>query len=135
MKPQEHLWFFTERHLRDVVERAGFGIDQVDRPIEGKIVIYARRALRRRGGAMSNRIRTLTNAAVDRKSQDQLEDVLVDIFIEVESRQPSPAERQGLHEAAVWMKENRLHWGLVEDGLRDRTWTVEDGPRELLSDG
>jgi 2-polyprenyl-3-methyl-5-hydroxy-6-metoxy-1,4-benzoquinol methylase len=42
MKPQEHLWFFSERHLRGLVERAGFEVDQVDRPIEGKIVLYAR---------------------------------------------------------------------------------------------
>jgi 2-polyprenyl-3-methyl-5-hydroxy-6-metoxy-1,4-benzoquinol methylase len=43
MKPQEHLWFFTERHLRWLVERAGLSVDQVDRPIPGKIVLYARR--------------------------------------------------------------------------------------------
>lgn len=43
MKPQEHLWFFTERHLRGLAERAGLAVDQVDRPIPGKIVLYARR--------------------------------------------------------------------------------------------
>lgn len=47
MKPQEHLWFFAERHLRPLVERAGFEVDQVDHPIEGKIVVYARRRRRR----------------------------------------------------------------------------------------
>ena len=48
MKPQEHLWFFTERHLRDLAECAGFTVERVDRPIEGKIVLYARRARRRK---------------------------------------------------------------------------------------
>lgn len=42
MKPQEHLWFFTERHLRWLARRAGFAIDDVERPIQGKIVMYAR---------------------------------------------------------------------------------------------
>jgi 2-polyprenyl-3-methyl-5-hydroxy-6-metoxy-1,4-benzoquinol methylase len=42
MKPLEHLWFFTERHLRWLTERAGFHVDLVDRPIAGKIVLYAR---------------------------------------------------------------------------------------------
>jgi 2-polyprenyl-3-methyl-5-hydroxy-6-metoxy-1,4-benzoquinol methylase len=41
MKPQEHLWFFTERHLRRLARRAGFAIDDVERPIQGKIVLYA----------------------------------------------------------------------------------------------
>jgi len=131
MKPQEHLWFFSERHLRGVIERAGFRIDQVDRPIEGKIVMYARRVTRRRGGAMSNRIRTLTNAAAHRKSEAELEEILVEVFSEVEGRQPRPDEQRGLHEAAEWVKTNQIRWALVEDGLRDRTWTVEDGPRDL----
>ena len=43
MKPQEHLWFFTELHLRALTERSGFDVDQVDRPIPGKLVLYARR--------------------------------------------------------------------------------------------
>ena len=42
MKPQEHLWFFSEAHLRQLVEHAGFAVAHVDRPIEGKIVLYAR---------------------------------------------------------------------------------------------
>jgi 2-polyprenyl-3-methyl-5-hydroxy-6-metoxy-1,4-benzoquinol methylase len=52
MKPQEHLWFFTERHLRGIVDRAGYEVTQVDRPIQGKIVVYARR-VRRRSAARS----------------------------------------------------------------------------------
>ena len=44
MKPQEHLWFFSESHLRGLVEHAGFRIEHVDRPIQGKIVLYARLA-------------------------------------------------------------------------------------------
>jgi len=42
MKPQEHLWFFAERQLRWLVERTGFNVEDVDRPIQGKIVVYAR---------------------------------------------------------------------------------------------
>lgn len=41
MKPQEHLWFFTERHLRALAGGAGFDVEAVDRPIPGKIVLYA----------------------------------------------------------------------------------------------
>jgi 2-polyprenyl-3-methyl-5-hydroxy-6-metoxy-1,4-benzoquinol methylase len=43
MKPQEHLWFFTERSLRLLVEETGYEVDRVDRPIRGKVVLYARR--------------------------------------------------------------------------------------------
>ena len=43
MKPQEHLWFFAERHLRPLIERAGLEVEEVDRPIEGKLVLYLRR--------------------------------------------------------------------------------------------
>lgn len=42
LKPREHLWFFTERHLRALLERAGYAVDHADRPIQGKIVLYAR---------------------------------------------------------------------------------------------
>lgn len=43
LKPREHLWFFTEQSLRQLVARAGFLVESVDRPIQGKIVAYARR--------------------------------------------------------------------------------------------
>jgi 2-polyprenyl-3-methyl-5-hydroxy-6-metoxy-1,4-benzoquinol methylase len=45
MKPVEHVWFFTERHLRWLVTRAGYVVDQVDRPIPGKIVLYGRNSI------------------------------------------------------------------------------------------
>jgi 2-polyprenyl-3-methyl-5-hydroxy-6-metoxy-1,4-benzoquinol methylase len=41
MKPKEHLFFFTEKHLVDMLKRADYKILQVDRPIPGKIVAYA----------------------------------------------------------------------------------------------
>jgi SAM-dependent methyltransferase len=56
MKPQEHLWFFTERHLRWLAGRAGFTVDDIDRPIQGKIVMYAR--ARRAPHAPARRSRT-----------------------------------------------------------------------------
>lgn len=46
MKPQEHLWFFNEWSLRRLLNQAAFTIEQVDRPIQGKIVAYARRTSR-----------------------------------------------------------------------------------------
>jgi hypothetical protein len=84
---------------------------------------------------MSNRTRTLTNAAAHRKSETELEDILVDVFCDVESRQPNRGERQALHEAAEWVKSNLISWALVEDGLRDQTWEVENGPRDLYGPG
>ena len=42
MKPVEHMWFFTERHLRWLVARAGYVVLQIDRPIPRKIVLYGR---------------------------------------------------------------------------------------------
>jgi len=43
LKPREHLWFFTEESLRRLLGQAGFLVESVDRPIQGKIVAYARR--------------------------------------------------------------------------------------------
>lgn len=43
MKPQEHLYFYTEKSLKALLKRAGFNVEAVERPIQGKIVIYARR--------------------------------------------------------------------------------------------
>jgi 2-polyprenyl-3-methyl-5-hydroxy-6-metoxy-1,4-benzoquinol methylase len=48
MKPREHLWFFAEEHLLRLVGAAGFHVESVDRPIPGKLVLYARSALRTR---------------------------------------------------------------------------------------
>jgi SAM-dependent methyltransferase len=42
MKPREHLWFFTEAHVGSVLRAAGFHVEGVDRPIPGKLVVYAR---------------------------------------------------------------------------------------------
>lgn len=43
MKPREHLFFFNENTLRAALSKAGFVTVAVDRPIEGKIVLYARK--------------------------------------------------------------------------------------------
>lgn len=42
MKPLEHLYFYTEQSLNRLLERTGFTVIKVDRPIQGKIVVYAR---------------------------------------------------------------------------------------------
>jgi 2-polyprenyl-3-methyl-5-hydroxy-6-metoxy-1,4-benzoquinol methylase len=42
LKPREHLWFFAEPQLRALVHRAGYHVEAADRPIQGKIVLYAR---------------------------------------------------------------------------------------------
>lgn len=43
MKPQEHLYFYTEKTLKSILKRTGFDVEAVERPIQGKIVVYARR--------------------------------------------------------------------------------------------
>lgn len=45
MKPQEHLWFFREVDLRRVVQCTGLLVESVERPIPGKLVIYARKVI------------------------------------------------------------------------------------------
>lgn len=39
----EHLWFFTEEQFIDVLNKNGFEISKVTRPIPGKLVFYARK--------------------------------------------------------------------------------------------
>lgn len=42
IKPSEHLWYFGERHLRALLEEKTWQIVEVDHPIPGKIVMYAK---------------------------------------------------------------------------------------------
>lgn len=42
MKPLEHLWHWTEAHLVPFIESCGLTVSAVDRPIPGKLVVYAR---------------------------------------------------------------------------------------------
>jgi SAM-dependent methyltransferase len=42
-KPLEHLWFFSQQSLEELLREAGFFPPEIDRPIPGKIVAYARR--------------------------------------------------------------------------------------------
>lgn len=42
MKPQEHLWFFNQASLMRVITKAGMFVVEIDRPIQGKIVAYAK---------------------------------------------------------------------------------------------
>lgn len=44
MKPQEHLWFFSELQLTELLRLAGMRVQETDRPIPGKLVLYARRS-------------------------------------------------------------------------------------------
>lgn len=37
----EHLWYFTENQMLDILYRFGFTVTKVDRPIPGKIVFYS----------------------------------------------------------------------------------------------
>jgi SAM-dependent methyltransferase len=48
LKPIEHLWYFTERSLGTLLSKTGYLIEQIDRPIPGKIVAYSRRQRTRR---------------------------------------------------------------------------------------
>lgn len=43
MKPKEHLWFFDTITLSDLVRRSGFIVRGVETPIQGKLVIYAKK--------------------------------------------------------------------------------------------
>lgn len=43
IRPEQHLWYFTEATLVPLVQRAGFQVIRVDRPIQGKLVVYARK--------------------------------------------------------------------------------------------
>jgi SAM-dependent methyltransferase len=42
MKPREHLWFFNQSTLSSLLDSAGFRVWSVDRPIQGKLVLYGR---------------------------------------------------------------------------------------------
>lgn len=42
-RPEQHLWHWTEQTLTVLVQRAGFIVQEVDRPIPGKLVVYARK--------------------------------------------------------------------------------------------
>jgi hypothetical protein len=83
---------------------------------------------------MSERIRTLTNTAARSKPAGELFDLLVEIFVEVENRPPNPDERRGLEQAVQDLKGNVINWSTVEKGLRDQTWVVEGGSRDLMGD-
>lgn len=45
MKPQEHLFFFSEKDLRTILFSTGFENLVFERPILGKLVVYARKPL------------------------------------------------------------------------------------------
>jgi SAM-dependent methyltransferase len=45
MKPVEHLWYFRQEDLTRLLVETGFHPPRYDRPIPGKIVAYARRAV------------------------------------------------------------------------------------------
>lgn len=45
MKPVEHLWFFNEAALRRLLAQAGLKVRAVERPLQGKIVVYAQHVL------------------------------------------------------------------------------------------
>jgi hypothetical protein len=83
---------------------------------------------------MSKRVRTLTNVTAKKKSEEELIQLLTDLFIEVENRSPNPEEARGLEEAVEWMKGNLITWSIVEGGLRDQSWDVAAGPRDLMGD-
>jgi SAM-dependent methyltransferase len=42
MKPLEHLWFWDQVNLERILQTHGFVVKEVDRPIPGKLVVYAR---------------------------------------------------------------------------------------------
>lgn len=42
-KPEQHMWYWTEHTLRRELARFGFVVKHVDRPIVGKLVVYARK--------------------------------------------------------------------------------------------
>lgn len=42
-RPEQHLWYFTERTLKQLLWDAGFSIVDVELPIVGKLVVYARK--------------------------------------------------------------------------------------------
>lgn len=42
-RPEQHLWHWTAQTLHACVARGGFIMEAVDRPIPGKLVLYARR--------------------------------------------------------------------------------------------
>lgn len=84
---------------------------------------------------MSKRERIFSNTGAQRKPEAELRDVLVNVFIEVEGRPPNAEELSGLKEAAEWVKTNLVNWSQVEDGLRDQTWRIEAGPRDLMGEG
>jgi SAM-dependent methyltransferase len=41
IRPREHLWYFEERSLVGLVREVGLDVIRVDRPIPGKLVLYA----------------------------------------------------------------------------------------------
>jgi SAM-dependent methyltransferase len=41
-RPEQHLWHWDERHLRELLWRFGYEVVGVDRPLRGKLVVYAR---------------------------------------------------------------------------------------------
>lgn len=43
-RPEQHLWHWTEATLRPVLQRQGFVVEAVERPIQGKLVTYARKS-------------------------------------------------------------------------------------------
>lgn len=43
VRPEQHLWYFTERTFVPLFKKAGLTVTHVDRPIPGKLVVYARR--------------------------------------------------------------------------------------------
>lgn len=47
IRPKEHLWYFSEEVLVPMLARAGFDPVRIDRPIPGKLAIYARKGGKR----------------------------------------------------------------------------------------
>src|SRR5262249_15077177 len=84
---------------------------------------------------MSKREYKLENRESRALSESQLTQTLRDCFTEQNSCNPSPAQEEGLREAAQCVREGTITWREVKRAIHDHTWEPVEGPRAILGSG
>jgi len=77
----------------------------------------------------------LSNKKAREMSESELTHILCDYFKAVNGTGPSLEEKEGLREAAEWVKENTVEWTRVVRGIEDETWDPAEGARAIWGPG
>ena len=77
----------------------------------------------------------LSNARAKDMKELELHELLLEFFAEVNDRQASADESEGLREAAQWIREGSVPWSRTRQSILGGTWDPTEGPRAIYSEG